>query len=61
MNTLVWGMVKLLWHYDFRRNDIATGNEGGNIIFAITTQFESLNVTIKYLRFIPSKFNNPIT
>ena len=27
MNTLVWGMVKLLWHYDFRRNDIATGNE----------------------------------
>ena len=32
MNTLVWGMVKLLWHYDFRRNDIATENEGGHII-----------------------------
>lgn len=34
MNTLVWGMVKLLWRYDFRRNDIATENEEDNFTFS---------------------------
>jgi len=54
MNTLVWGMVKLLWHYDFRRNDIATGKEE-----VLDFYFFPLPQKVTK-RFRPRKFDYPL-